>query len=33
MDSFRSRSTLKIGSKEYEIFRLDALDKQGISAY
>jgi aconitate hydratase len=31
MDSFRSRSTLKIGSKEYEIFRLDALDKQGIS--
>ena len=31
MDSFRSRSTLKIGSKEYEIFRLDALDKQSIS--
>src|SRR3954451_341326 len=31
MDSFRSRSTLKVGSKEYEIFRLDALDKQGIS--
>jgi aconitate hydratase len=31
MDSFRSRSTLKIGSKEYEIFRLDALDKQGTS--
>ena len=31
MDSFSSRSTLKIGSKEYEIFRLDALDKQGIS--
>jgi aconitate hydratase len=31
MDSFRSRSTLKIGSKEYEIFRLDALDKQRIS--
>src|SRR6185437_2880399 len=31
MDSFHSRSTLKIGSKEYEIFRLDALDKQGIS--
>jgi aconitate hydratase len=31
MDSFRSRSMLKIGSKEYEIFRLDALDKQGIS--
>src|SRR5437588_6777782 len=31
MDSFHSRSTLKTGSKEYEIFRLDALDKQGIS--
>ena len=31
MDSFQSRSTLKIGDKEYEIFRLDALDKQGIS--
>jgi aconitate hydratase len=31
MDSFHSRSTLKVGSKEYEIHRLDALDKQGIS--
>src|ERR1700686_2048131 len=31
MDSFHSRSTLKIGSKEYEIFRLDTLDKQSIS--
>src|SRR6266853_4080000 len=31
MDSFHSRSTLKVGSKEYEIYRLDALDKQGIS--
>ena len=31
MDSFRSRSTLKVGGKEYEMFRLDALDKQGIS--
>jgi len=31
MDSFQSRSTLKVGDKEYEIFRLDALDKQGIS--
>jgi aconitate hydratase len=31
MDSFQSRSTLKVGSKEYQIFRLDALDKQGIS--
>src|SRR3954453_20877246 len=31
MDRFRSRSTLKVGSKDYEIFRLDALDKAGIS--
>jgi aconitate hydratase len=31
MDSFRSRSSLKVGVKEYEIVRLDALDKQGIS--
>jgi aconitate hydratase len=31
MDSFQSRSTLKVGAKEYEISRLDALDKQGIS--
>ncbi len=31
MNSFNSRSTLKVGSKEYEIYRLDALDKQGIS--
>ena len=31
MDSFGSRSTLRVGSKEYEIYRLDALDKQGIS--
>jgi aconitate hydratase len=31
MDSFRSRSTLKVNGKEYEIFRLDALDKQGVS--
>ena len=30
-DSFGSRSTLKVGSKEYEIYRLDALDKKGIS--
>ncbi len=30
-NSFNSRSTLKVGSKEYEIYRLDALDKQGIS--
>src|SRR5215468_10796724 len=31
MDSFNSRSTLKVGAKEYEIYRIDALDKQGIS--
>src|SRR6266496_3705627 len=31
MDSFHSRSTLKVGGKNYEIYRLDALDKQGIS--
>jgi aconitate hydratase len=31
VNSFNSRSTLKIGNKEYEIYRLDALDKQGIS--
>src|SRR4051794_28281971 len=31
MDSFQSRSTLKVDGKDYEIFRLDALDKQGIS--
>src|ERR1700733_441941 len=30
-NSFNSRSTLKAGSKEYDIFRLDALDQQGIS--
>jgi aconitate hydratase len=31
VNSFDSRSTLKVGDKEYEIHRLDALDKQGIS--
>ena len=31
MNSFNSRSTLKVGNKEYEIYRLDALDKQSIS--
>ena len=31
MNSFNSRSTLKVGNKEYEIYRLGALDKQGIS--
>ena len=31
LNSFNSRSALKCGNKEYEIYRLDALDKQGIS--
>ncbi len=31
MNSFNSRSVLKIGNKEYEIYRLDALDQLGIS--
>jgi len=31
VNTFNSRSSLKVGSKEYEIYRLDALDKQGIS--
>jgi aconitate hydratase len=31
LNSFNSRSTLEIGNKEYEIYRLDALDKLGIS--
>src|SRR5438552_6293593 len=31
MDSFHSRSTLKAAANNYEIYRLDALDKQGIS--
>src|SRR5215468_9776958 len=30
MNSFDSRSSLRVGNKEYEIYRLDALDKQGI---
>ncbi len=31
VNSFSSKSTLKVGTKEYEIYRLDALDTQGIS--
>jgi aconitate hydratase len=31
VNSFNTRSTLTVGKKEYEIHRLDALDKQGIS--
>ncbi len=30
LNTFNSKSTLKVGSKEYEIYRLDALDHQGI---
>src|SRR2546430_707940 len=30
-NSFGARSVLKVGEKEYEIYRIDALDKQGIS--
>ena len=31
MNSFGSRSTLRVGGHDYEIYRLDVLDKQGIS--
>jgi aconitate hydratase A / 2-methylisocitrate dehydratase len=31
MNSFNTLFALKVGNKEYEIYRLDALDKQGIS--
>ncbi|MGB8912839.1 MAG: aconitate hydratase AcnA [Candidatus Sulfotelmatobacter sp.] len=31
LDSFKSRSILRVGKKDYEIYRLDALDQQGIS--
>ncbi|MBZ5530541.1 MAG: aconitate hydratase AcnA [Acidobacteriia bacterium] len=31
MNSFGSRSKLRVGAQEFEICRLDALDKQGIS--
>ena len=30
LNSFNSRASLKVGNKEYEIYRLDALDKAGI---
>src|SRR5437762_3103439 len=30
MNSFNSRATLRVGQREYEIFRLDALEKQGL---
>src|SRR5512146_1704755 len=31
LDTFGSRATLRVGGKEYEIHRLDALDRQGLS--
>src|SRR6202022_4764022 len=31
LNSFNSRSALQVGKKEYDIYRLDALDKQGVS--
>src|SRR5207253_3902443 len=31
LNGFNSRATLKVGNTDYEIYRLDALDKQGIS--
>src|SRR5438445_10348854 len=30
-NSFGACATFKVGNKEYELYRLDALDKQGIS--
>jgi len=30
-NSFGARAIFKVGNKEYELYRLDALDKQGIS--
>ncbi len=30
-NSFNARSTLRVGNREYEIFRLDALEKQGFN--
>src|ERR1700686_2850670 len=31
VNSFGARGTFKVGNKEYELYRIDALDKQGIS--
>ena len=31
MNSFGSRSTLRVAGHDYEIYRIDALDKQGVS--
>src|SRR2546425_2035147 len=31
MNSFNARAILKVGTKEYEIYRIDALDRQDVS--
>src|SRR5438093_9048039 len=31
MNSFNAHGSFKVGNKEYEIYRLDALDRQGVS--
>jgi aconitate hydratase len=31
VNSFGSRASLRVGNREYEIYRIDALDKQGVS--
>jgi len=31
LNSFKARSSLQVGNKEYDIYHLDALDQQGIS--
>ena len=31
MNSFGSRSVLRVGKREFEIYRLDALEKQGCA--
>src|SRR6202166_535729 len=31
VNSFGARGSLKVGNKEYELYRIDALDKQGIA--
>ena len=30
-DSFKSRSPLRVGNREYQICRLDALDKNSLA--
>src|SRR5215469_10442197 len=31
MNSFGAKAVLRVGARQYQIYRLDALDKQGIS--